>query len=798
MADPALIDSPAAGAPEPDIYASLETTHGLPPGLLRAVETTESRGDPNAVSPTGVRGNMQITGATWRDYADPGEAYSTDPSRQREIAARILKDRIGRNGGDVRKGVAAYGDPNQANYSDLVYKNWQNPQDTVAAPTEQIDAEPDPARLSAFFADATVPQDAKDRVGKAMRAKVGGAPAEPPIEPTATATTTTTTTSEPTPPPSYRDTSVDEAGMRLNEDAGRDPSHWQGRYSAALTKPIADALDDVAAAFTTVNPESTGNPLELSTWKDALDRSLKILHPLGVVGEAAGNLVMEAATDAGASPEVAGALALAASLAGGYATPVSGLKTSPGPLKPFQGTAVARTAAQDAETLATQADASLATARGAADVAAMQADDAARAAQTAETAAAPSPNAKARAEAVLTPGGSTAAEGSIAASQQLEQQLDEIRDPVKGIYNELINKAEAEHRSLDPANYQSISEQIAALKDELGPTLGGASKSVIDTVESAINKGERLSAKMFDEYKQQLDTLFPGRVPHNATPKQRALYDFKWRVRDMQRSMYDDADREWAEAADALYRDEIIGTENPHAIGRLVKLAKKDPTTFVERVLGNGTSDKQAAYAAAIAERVPEIGEAVMARTIDSAIDKTTGNLDPSKLLTTIGKFREGFYDAVATPNQKAFFKALQDEQAAVGSTAQAAKTAAREATTAERAVSTAERESTRLRTASEKATEAATAPNRLAYMTARGLEIGLSEVAGRALGHMPGGGLVGLLIPPHFLAKALADSHTANLLARAIRTSTTSNLVPTLINEIRNRGTSVGFLGDE
>ena len=643
-------------------------------------------------------------------------------------------------------------------------------------------------------------------------------PAAPaPVEGTATTTTTTSpgiNAPAPTATP-FADQSIDDAGMNLNLAAGRDANAWQGRYGAALTKPIADALDDVAKAFTEVNPESTGNPLELATWRDALDRSLKLLHPLGVIGEQAGNIIMEAATDAGASPEIGAALALAASLAAGAKTPgisdettrlgkALGMKGGPGPAMPLQGTATTRAEAAAAETAAGQADAAAGTAARASETAAQDADAMAAQADAAAQQAAPSPGAAARVQAELTPGGAQPIPTGRDVTQALETQLDEIKTPVQGIYDAVLESADAAHKSLDPSNYKGISEQIAGLKAELGPTLSGQPAAVIDDIEQAINKGDRLSYAQLDAYKQQLDTLFPGRIPHGATPKQRLLYDYKWNVRDMMRSMVDGEDREWLEAADTLWRDEIIGKSNPTAIGNLVKLAKKDPNTFVERLFGNGTSDKQANYAKAVMDRLgdtpvaTQLREATLARVIDKAMDATTGNLDPAKLLSDIGKFNTTFKDAVVGPKVDAFFKALQGEQAAVGTTAATAKTAERAAKTAERTMRGAESAATKARGAATSAAETAAQPNRLAYMTAKGLEIAGAEIIGRTVGHIPGGGAFALLIPPHYLAKALADSKTANLLIRAVKTGANSPAVPTLISAIRNRDKSVNFLGSD
>src|SRR5438477_12555037 len=61
-----------------DPYDFAERRYGLPKGLLKAIQQQESGGeaDPTqAKSPTGVRGIMQITGATARQFGLPPELH---------------------------------------------------------------------------------------------------------------------------------------------------------------------------------------------------------------------------------------------------------------------------------------------------------------------------------------------------------------------------------------------------------------------------------------------------------------------------------------------------------------------------------------------------------------------------------------------------------------------------------------------------------------------------------------------------------------------------------------------------
>ncbi|TKD39933.1 lytic transglycosylase domain-containing protein [Azotobacter chroococcum] len=85
-------------------YAALEADHGLPPGLLYAVEMTESRGNPEAVSPAGATGAFQFMPATAKELGvDP---YS--PSQSAVGAAKYLGMLTRRYRGDVEKALAAY------------------------------------------------------------------------------------------------------------------------------------------------------------------------------------------------------------------------------------------------------------------------------------------------------------------------------------------------------------------------------------------------------------------------------------------------------------------------------------------------------------------------------------------------------------------------------------------------------------------------------------------------------------------------------------------------------------------
>lgn len=93
-----------AGVPLPSDYAALEAKHGLPSGLLNAVATTESGGDPNAVSPAGAVGKFQFMPDTAKAYGiDP-----KDPQQAADGAARMFADLSKKYNGDVPKMLAGY------------------------------------------------------------------------------------------------------------------------------------------------------------------------------------------------------------------------------------------------------------------------------------------------------------------------------------------------------------------------------------------------------------------------------------------------------------------------------------------------------------------------------------------------------------------------------------------------------------------------------------------------------------------------------------------------------------------
>lgn len=84
--------------------SELEQHFGLPPGLLAAVQQTESGGDPNAVSPKGALGAYQFMPATAAQYGiDP-----LNPDQAAQGAAHMYSDLLKKYNGDLPSALAAY------------------------------------------------------------------------------------------------------------------------------------------------------------------------------------------------------------------------------------------------------------------------------------------------------------------------------------------------------------------------------------------------------------------------------------------------------------------------------------------------------------------------------------------------------------------------------------------------------------------------------------------------------------------------------------------------------------------
>ena len=102
-----VLSSVGAGAPSGvrDALTGAALRHQLDPDLLLAVAETESGLRPDAVSPRGARGLMQLMPGT------AGRLGLTDPfdlEANADAGARYLKEQLGRFGGNVALALAAY------------------------------------------------------------------------------------------------------------------------------------------------------------------------------------------------------------------------------------------------------------------------------------------------------------------------------------------------------------------------------------------------------------------------------------------------------------------------------------------------------------------------------------------------------------------------------------------------------------------------------------------------------------------------------------------------------------------
>ena len=79
--------------------------HGLDPALVRAVVAVESGFQPEAVSPKGAKGLMQLMPATAREL---GVADPFDAAANLDGGSRYLRSLLARYEGDLAKALAAY------------------------------------------------------------------------------------------------------------------------------------------------------------------------------------------------------------------------------------------------------------------------------------------------------------------------------------------------------------------------------------------------------------------------------------------------------------------------------------------------------------------------------------------------------------------------------------------------------------------------------------------------------------------------------------------------------------------
>jgi len=94
-----------AGADLRSLVIAAARRHGLDPELVLSVVSVESAFRPDAVSPKGAQGLMQLMPAT---AASLGVEDALDPSQNLEGGARHLRFLVDLYGGDLRRALAAY------------------------------------------------------------------------------------------------------------------------------------------------------------------------------------------------------------------------------------------------------------------------------------------------------------------------------------------------------------------------------------------------------------------------------------------------------------------------------------------------------------------------------------------------------------------------------------------------------------------------------------------------------------------------------------------------------------------
>ncbi|MBS0878390.1 MULTISPECIES: lytic transglycosylase domain-containing protein [unclassified Tatumella] len=97
--------APQQGA---DVVSATEQKYGIPSGLLNAVISKESSGNPNAVSPKGAIGLGQVMPETAKGMGYNPERLKSDPDMQVDAAGKYLGQMLRQNGGDVTSALASY------------------------------------------------------------------------------------------------------------------------------------------------------------------------------------------------------------------------------------------------------------------------------------------------------------------------------------------------------------------------------------------------------------------------------------------------------------------------------------------------------------------------------------------------------------------------------------------------------------------------------------------------------------------------------------------------------------------
>lgn len=730
-----------------------------------AIISHESGGDPLAVGDKGLAlGLGQMHPEVRRAY---NVRPDSTPEEQRAAVKSYFTDLLKKRGGNVEDAVSEY-HLGATNYD----RDRQSEDNLKYLATHQ-------QHLGRSAASTGAVEDLSD-LGSAVP------PTPPPTAPEQSAAASAIESHE---------ADLSTRGRETNIALGKDPEHWLGQYTARIERNTTNALKDFF--------EGASNITHPKGFSDALGSLMQILHPLALPGEAATDLVWRAMNDTGfaaSHPSLAAAFSTAVGVGVGAATPVPGV---PKVKMPLQGSRTLRAGAEEAAGVAERAGVWAGAQReaGEAATAAAQAEAERVAAEAPKAAEAVSAGATERAKAALTPTGAAEAGGG-AARTALEEKLATMREQTGAIYDTYV-QAHA-----DEVVTPEVANRLAKAINETERRVGGfrgAPGDVFETIRDRLREflpgaeAPPYTVGELNNIKTRLDSLMPA-VAKTGVGKDLNL--LRLEVRKALRSGATGEEADWLNVADTLWRDEIAGKGmTATSLGSIVKLAKKsDPTAVVEKLFGTGNSDAQGAMAKAVMrhlEGTPQadgLREAVFARMFKPDAE---GNLDPKALLEAYDGLNESFRRAFTNPGAEAFFRTerqLQDEASrAAAAVKPAARQAKQVAAEAERQTAAAEKVAAGAQAEAQAATDSAKAPNKLAKLGAYGLKIagvGVAEAVGRHFG-IPGVGapaaMMEMMIPAADIAKFLANSKTANLLARMLKTPANSAVVPTLLQQLRD-----------
>jgi soluble lytic murein transglycosylase-like protein len=169
----AVTDRPDLGLGINAVVESIAAQHSLPPQLIHSVIQVESNYNPNAVSPKGALGLMQLIPSTARRF---GVSDAFDPVENIQGGAKYLKYLLDLYNNDYRLALAAYnaGEAAVAKYGDVppfaetrnyvvqVCKRLEQAQKAAAAQNQKevktVEAKPDTPRMiqQVVEADGTI------------------------------------------------------------------------------------------------------------------------------------------------------------------------------------------------------------------------------------------------------------------------------------------------------------------------------------------------------------------------------------------------------------------------------------------------------------------------------------------------------------------------------------------------------------------------------------------------------------------------------------------------------------------